>query len=228
MYGQKQILQLLLVAVLVSLFNFYRQIIRNENELKSYRLANHLKAKEEEALLLKKTEEVNNTTKSNRIAVSEQFLEYSDKCYPVQIFLTKSDEIVNCDGNNQNVCNECIDKIKTKQNCCKTLCNDDTTHTNNQLKCVKQNNKCDKLITCNRNNNNQNKCLGSSSSVISKSIKSKRRLIKGATSNVVDEGKTSEKYGETSNVLTYVIVLILFLSLIKAALDVSKHIKEVH
>lgn len=223
MYGQKQIFQCLAVIILITILNFYRSTIRRDKEIQK-----SLKAKREQ---------------QNKVQIdASQVVEMLPKQF-------NGDESESIDKWKQQQCNanECkagianqfmdgdsVDKNANNDDCANnenTCSMTDQTHSSaiqsSNAEChSNENDSDDNMKATNDDNSNRGR---------TKNHQKRQRRGKGSTKTgktktnkrVFSKTKINGSNIETTGVLTYIVVTILLVSLIKAAVDVSKHICDV-
>lgn len=230
MYGQKQIFQCLAVIALITVLNFYRSAIRRDKEIqKSLKLKREQQEKvvqvdRSHAVLetLPKqfsdgSETVDKWTQSSCISdeckteTSNQFAEHDGES------TYKNADIDGCD-NDKKTCSM-TDQIHSAT----TTTSGEPLDADRHRYELKRN-EHDKATDRNEDGKDS-----------TKNHQKPQQRAKGPTTTtktkankrIISQTKINGSHIETTGVLMYIAVIILFVSLIKAAVDVSKHIREV-
>lgn len=222
MYGQKQIMQCMAVVVVVSILNFYRNAIKRDREMQTYRQANVLKRKLEAELV----------PDPALLVVHQQFndlwLEYDGQCNAVHIFvirpepiseftkLSNVDTAIRADADNNSDISlnggEGVDDEAGNGSGMRSRGASVSDRTSE----AERGSGCETLFTV------DGTCGHSSNKQISlRDGAGRQTVLKPQSVKVMDTAK------ESSGIIIYVFVIVLLASLVKAALDVSKHIREV-
>lgn len=227
MYGQKQIFQCLTVIVLITVLNFYRSAIRRDKETQK-----NLKMKREQQE--KPQVDVSNVveTMAHQFDGDESESKWtqlepqcdSDDCNAVGMsqFAVRPDSTLR---------NEKIDVCDNNEKTCSMADGRHHSTTKEVLDAEVHQNE----INHNENDRDVNlKKTDSDKGITEKFQKQQQREKRSTTTGktkankrIITKTKINGSFIETAGVLTYIAVTILLASLIKAAVDVSKHTREV-
>lgn len=203
MYGQKQIFQCLAVIILMAVLNFYRSAIRRDKEIQK-----SLKLKREQ-----QEKPVEQSVDMDTAFLSKQYSTDASNTRPQ----TEPSEFLDSMHLHRDECNDCIDSCQIKSGV-SSMCADRLQDGNNQ----RIDDNSDNVITSDSAkdiNKNKLKSHGGPLDRKARKTKSNRRTI--------SKSQISGSNFETTGVLAYIAVTILLVSLIKAAVDVSKYIRNV-
>lgn len=231
MYGRKQIFQCLGVVIIISIINFYKSAIRRDKEIQRN---NKLKVKQVPAITPIASslpqEPSYDQTDENFISIqSNTILAKQSDCR------TSLNSLSKCEPNSDN--HQPFDY----KNQLSTVPNNN----NEDLNCIRSNNyvenaKGKKHIDDDNIDNSSGDDYKSTkihattttttaniASPTDGTIINRKTKVKSVTNKRISKSKINGSNIETTSVLTYLFVTILLFSLIKAALDVSKHYREV-
>lgn len=224
MQGTKYVFQVLFVAILITVLNFYKNVFKRDREMReAMAMKNKLDidaANEKTASAIEMIANVPNETVRNAYTRhhADQWLEYHDKCNAVHIFLIRPDKksisesaqfesVIDVNGNHLLVNTDHQTSNKSS-----------ISHEAD----VENKGKCENFVssdTSNRKTNEGQDCVRNS---VIDSTK-----IRSHANKVMDKNKLTGTAKESSGIIVYVFLILLIASLIKATLDMTKYLREV-
>lgn len=227
-------------VVLLTVLNFYKSVMKRDKEMHNNRQAELMKRKAEEQLI--QAEQSAHEAKLLPSAGKNQYvidgmLEYDKICLELHglMFRPNYDKSLygndDANHNSSTTDTDCDDVREQKINYSKTSSSSASSSSSSSVnkrprhcECTKRN--CGEVVVS--SNSNVDTCCGSGTvagrhaggKLIDKPMMSDGNSVSGNSNNKTNSG------GESSS-LIYVFVLVLLVSLIKAAFDISKQIKEV-
>lgn len=214
MYGQKQIFQCLAVVILIAVINFYRSAIRRDKEIQKI-----LKLKREQLAKVPAVgvpEVVETLPKHISDGGQTKWTQPqcdSNECN-IQLAEHPDDSILK---------NADVDSCDASQNAYSTA-NEQSNADRRQNENSEKGNDSDKKLKATESSNDESSNDQKQPQRVRSSKSTNKK--KGST-RVISKTKINGSSIETTGVLTYIAVTILLVSLIKAAVDVSRHIREV-
>lgn len=236
MYGQKQIFQCLAVIALITVLNFYRSAIRRDKEIQK---SLKLKREQQEKVQLDAAQTVLDTlpkqfSDGDGSQSADKWTQpqcISDECKTVKNnpfaeheseSMYKNADIDGCD-NDKKTCST-TDQIHST-----------TTTTSGEALDADRHRYELKRNEHDSGDNMKAAVVNDDGKDSTKNHQKPQQRAKGPTTTsktkankrIINQIKINGSHIETTGVLTCIAVIILFVSLIKAAVDVSKHIREV-
>lgn len=252
MYGH--IFRVLGVIMVITILNFYRNVVRREREMQANALKKKSDADAVRAAIVASTspelEEIDNRINSiDTIGDKfffDQWLEYDGKCNAIHIFLIRPDKesIIVGEQGEQLALSSDTSAIKTRNSTNKKNNNsnydssaNDNSGTNNVM-CTGEN-----INNNEKNNMYREQEIIISNDICNSQIKSEKgtstkgsigHTVTKSTSNegqqtakIMDKSKLGGTAKEITSIIVYVSIILLIVSLIKAALDMTKYLHEV-
>lgn len=115
MYGHKQILSCLAIVILVSIFNFYRSVIKRDKEHRLWR-EQHLRDQQLQQLLDLQQKAILKIQKDNHNAFLSRWLEYDDHCCDLHALVFRPRDYAKWNIRNSDVKEEITKVNQTEKN----------------------------------------------------------------------------------------------------------------
>lgn len=242
MYGH--IFRVLGVIMVITILNFYRNVIRRDREMQANALKKKLDADAVRAAIASVTTTSSELEEIDKKITSidgiddkycfDQWLEYDGKCNAIHIFLIRPDkETVAIDE--QLALSSDLNGITAKSRHRKNISNygssaNDKSETN-YIMCAGENNN-NNIVNEKANMNSEREIIKTekeSSTIGSAGHTVSRATVIEAqqTAKIMDKSKLGGTAKEITSIIVYVSIVLLIVSLIKAALDMTKYLHEV-